>query len=611
VTSREGWQRTHTCGALRSEDAGSKATLNGWVGARRDHGGIYFVDLRDRYGVTQVVLSEEVAGDLKLAPEDVLCVRGEVRKRDEKNVNPSRKTGEIELVAESVEMLSESKLPPFEIIDDLETGVELRLKYRFLDLRRAPLQHNLIHRSRFINAMRRAFEAQDFVEVETPILTKATPEGARDYLVPSRVHPGEFYALPQSPQIFKQLLMVSGLDRYYQVARCFRDEDLRADRQPEFTQLDMEMSFVGEEDIFAVWEKVLVDTFADSMEYEVQTPIPRLEYAEAMERFGVDKPDLRFEMELIALDEWAGTSDFQVFSGAVEAGGRVMGVTVKGGGTLSRKDVSALEEVVKTYGAKGLAFWKPAPDGGAGPLARFVGEGGAEDLMGILGASEGDLCLFVADARERVVQRSLGELRVHLGKQLGLTDPSEFSFLWVTHFPLFEWDDEAGRWFSTHHPFTAPSDWSLGGGDFDLTDPDSPIGEQMSRSYDLVMNGWELGSGSVRIHRADVQQRVFEVLGIGPEEQRQKFGFLLDALGYGAPPHAGFAVGLDRLVALTLGMDNIRDVIAFPKTASATDLMCEAPSTVEAYQLEEVHIDVSPRAKAALEEAEATPEADS
>ncbi len=611
MTAREGWQRTHTCGALCTEDSGSKVTLNGWVGARRDHGGIYFVDLRDRYGVTQVVLSEEVAGDLKLAPEDVLCVHGEVRKRDEKNVNPNRKTGEIELVAESVEMLSESKLPPFEIIDDLETGVELRLKYRFLDLRRAPLQQNLVHRSRFINAMRRAFEAQDFVEVETPILTKATPEGARDYLVPSRVHPGEFYALPQSPQIFKQLLMVSGLDRYYQVARCFRDEDLRADRQPEFTQLDMEMSFVQEEDVFAAWEKVLIDTFADSMDYAVPTPIPRMPYAEAMERFGVDKPDLRFEMELVALDDWAKACDFQVFSGAVEAGGRVMGITVKEGGALSRKDITALEEVVKTYGAKGLAFWKPAADGGAGPLARFVPEGGAGELMEIMGAAEGDLCLFVADPRQRVVQRSLGELRVHLGKKLELTDASEFRFLWVTHFPLFEWDDEAGRWFSTHHPFTAPADWDLGGGGFDLTDPDSPIGDQMSRSYDLVMNGWELGSGSVRIHRADVQQRVFEVLGIGPAEQRQKFGFLLDALSFGAPPHAGFAVGLDRLVALTLGMDNIRDVIAFPKTASATDLMCEAPSTVEQYQLEDVHVDVSARAKAALEEAATPPEASS
>lgn len=608
MTAREAWQRTHTCGALRAEDAGSKATLNGWVGARRDHGGIYFVDLRDRYGVSQVVLSEEVAGDLKLAPEDVLCVTGEVRRRDEKNVNPNRETGEVELVAESVEVLSESKLPPFEIIDDLETGVELRLKHRFLDLRRAPLQQNLVHRSRFINAMRRAFEAQDFVEVETPILTKATPEGARDYLVPSRVHPGEFYALPQSPQIFKQLLMVSGLDRYYQVARCFRDEDLRADRQPEFTQLDMEMSFVAEEDVFAAWEQVLIDTFKDSMDYQVPTPIPRMPYSEAMERFGVDKPDLRFEMELVALDDWAKACDFQVFRGAVEAGGRVMGLTVKGGASLSRKEITALEEVVKTYGAKGLAFWKPAADGGTGPLARFVPEGGAAELMELLGAEEGDLCLFGADPRGRVVQRSLGELRVHLGKKLELTDASEFRFLWVTHFPLFEWDDEAGRWFSTHHPFTAPEDWDLGGGGFDLTDPDSPIGDQMSRSYDLVMNGWELGSGSVRIHRADVQQRVFEVLGIGPDEQRQKFGFLLDALSYGAPPHAGFAVGLDRLVALTLGMDNIRDVIAFPKTASATDLMCEAPSTVEQYQLEDVHIDVSARAKAALEEAKTPPE---
>jgi aspartyl-tRNA synthetase len=605
----EGWQRTHTCGDLRSEHAGESVTLNGWVAARRDHGGIYFVDLRDRYGLTQVVLSEEVVGELKLAPEDVLCVRGEVRLREERNINPNRETGKVEVLATSVEVLSESKLPPFEIIDDLDTGVELRLKYRFLDLRRAPLQKNLIHRSRFINAMRRAFEAQDFAEVETPILTKATPEGARDYLVPSRVRPGEFYALPQSPQIFKQLLMVSGLDRYFQVARCFRDEDLRADRQPEFTQLDMEMSFVEEDDIFQVWEKVLVETFADAMDTEVKTPITRIRYSEAMERFGLDKPDLRFGMELVALDDWARACDFGVFSGAVESGGRVMGITVDGGTSLSRKEITALEEVVKTYGAKGLAFWKPAADGGTGPLARFVGEEKAAGLMELMGAKEGDLCLFVADSRERVVHRSLGELRVHLGKALKLTDAAEFCFLWVTHFPLFDWDDEAGRWFSTHHPFTAPEDWDLGGGGFDLNDPKSPIGDQMSRSYDLVMNGWELGSGSIRIHRSDVQQRVFEVLGIGEEEQRQKFGFLIDALGYGAPPHGGFAVGLDRLVALTLGMDNIRDVIAFPKTASAADLMCDAPSTVEDYQLNDVHIALSPRAIAALDSSEGDSEA--
>ena len=606
----EGWQRTHTCGDLRAEHAGTEVTLNGWVAARRDHGGIYFIDLRDRYGLTQVVLSEEVVGDLKLAPEDVLCVHGEVRLREGRNVNPNRVTGEVEVVVSSVEVLSESKLPPFEIIDDLDTGVELRLKHRFLDLRRAPLQKNLIHRSRFINAMRRAFERQDFAEVETPILTKATPEGARDYLVPSRVHPGEFYALPQSPQIFKQLLMVSGLDRYFQVARCFRDEDLRADRQPEFTQLDMEMSFVEEEDVFAVWEKVLVETFDDAMEMKIETPIPRMRYSEAMERFGVDKPDLRFGMELIALDEWARSCDFGVFSGAVEAGGRVMGLTVEGGGSLSRKQITALEEVVKTYGAKGLAFWKPAADGGAGPLARFVGEDGAAALMELLGAKEGDLCLFVADPSERVVRRSLGELGVHLGKSLELIDASDYQFIWVTHFPLFDWDDEAGRWFSTHHPFTAPEDWELGGGGFDLQDPKSPIGDQMSRSYDLVLNGWELGSGSIRIHRSDVQQRVFEVLGIGEEEQRQKFGFLVDALGYGAPPHGGFAVGLDRLVALTLGMDNIRDVIAFPKTASATDLMCEAPSSVEDYQLDDVHIAIAPKAKAAKESSSEDAEAE-
>ena len=585
------WRRTHTCGELRSEHVGQSVRLNGWVAKRRDHGGIYFVDLRDRYGITQVVLTEAVAGDVKLSPEDVIAVHGTVAARGPENVNDAHETGKIEIVVERVEHLSSSKVPPFELVDDLDTAIETRLRYRFCDLRRRPLQRNLAHRSKFVNAMRRAFEDEGFLEIETPILSRATPEGARDYLVPSRVHPGEFYALPQSPQIFKQILMVSGFDRYYQVARCFRDEDLRADRQPEFTQLDMEMSFVEEEDVFAIWEKVIVRTFEEAMSVDLQIPFPRMRWAEAMERFGIDKPDTRFGMELVAADEWALQSDFQVFKSCVESGGRVMGIVVKGGkDSVSRGQMKSLEKYAKDYGAKGLAWWKPGEDGGgAGPLARWCEGEQGELLKARMGATDDDLLLFCADKRN-TTWRVLGELRLHLAKTLNLIPEGQWNFLWVTHFPMFEFDEAAGRWFSSHHPFTAPEDWSLSGDPAALD----------SRAYDLVLNGWELGSGSIRIHRQDVQQKIFELLGIGAEEQKERFGFFLDALTYGAPPHGGFAIGLDRLVAMTLGLDNIRDVIPFPKTASASDLMCEAPSTVAAEQIEEVHIELSASARAEL-----------
>ncbi len=559
--------------------------LNGWVSARRDHGGVYFVDLRDRYGLTQIVLSETIADGIKLSPEDVLTVRGEVIVRDAGNVNEKRETGEIELRVTAVETLASAKLPPFEIIDGLDTAIETRLRHRFLDLRRPEMQARLMHRSRFVGALRNAFLARDFIEVETPILTKATPEGARDYLVPSRVHPGKFYALPQSPQIFKQILMVSGYDRYFQVARCFRDEDLRADRQPEFTQLDMEMSFVEEEDVFAAWEGVLVDTFREALGVELEAPFPRLRWSEAMERFGSDKPDMRYGCELIDVAEWARASDFKVFTGALEGGGGVRGLCVPGGAQLSRKKIEAFEAVVKEFGAKGMAWWKAAADGGAGPLARFAAGERAGALMQAMGAKDGDLCLFVADEIP-IIYRTLGELRSHLARELGWipeaapTDAAAWRLTWVTHFPMFEWDPETKRYFSSHHPFTAPEDWDLAGEPADMT----------SRAYDLVLNGWELGSGSVRIHREDVQNKVFELLGIGPEERQEKFGFLLDALAYGAPPHAGFALGIDRIVALTAGLDSIRDVVAFPKTASATDLMCSAPSEVPPELLSEIHI---------------------
>ncbi|MCZ6597575.1 MAG: aspartate--tRNA ligase [Planctomycetota bacterium] len=580
------WRRTHTCGELRSDHVGRTVTLNGWVAARRDHGRIYFVDLRDRYGVTQVVLGQGILDAVKLSAEYVISVTGKVVARDPENVNVDRPTGEIELVAENLEILAPSKTPPFEIEGGAEPAVETRLRYRFVDLRRASMQRNILHRGRLISAMRRAFEAQDFVEVETPVLTKATPEGARDYLVPSRVQPGRFFALPQSPQIFKQILMVAGFDRYYQVARCFRDEDLRADRQPDFTQLDMEMSFVEEEDVWTVWERALTDTFRETMDVELEVPFPRLRYHEAMERYGSDKPDTRFGVELIDVAEWAQKTDFRVFRGVLETGGRVMGLAAPGGGGMSRKEVESLEKIATENGAKGLAWWKAAREGGSGPLARFASGELAGELMEKLGAEEGDLCLFVADV-EKVVHRTLGELRLELARRLDLVRVG-WNFLWVTHFPLFEEDGE-GRWVALHHPFTAPEDWDLGG-----DDPDP--GKLVSRAYDLVLNGWELGSGSVRIHRADVQERVFELLGLGREEQQEKFGFLLEALGYGAPPHGGFALGLDRLVALTAGLDNIRDVIAFPKTATATDLMCGAPSTVRPEQLEEVHIQLAGKA---------------
>jgi aspartyl-tRNA synthetase len=582
------WRRTATCGDLRAAHVGSTVTLNGWVAARRDHGGIYFVDLRDRYGITQVVLGPELADAVKLGPEFTISVRGRVVARDPANVNHERPTGAVEVVADRLEILSRSKTPPFPIDGEEDVSLETRLQYRYLDLRRAAMRGNLVHRSRFINAMRRAFERQDFVEVETPILTKATPEGARDYLVPSRVHPGEFYALPQSPQIFKQILMVAGLDRYFQVARCFRDEDLRADRQPEFTQLDMEMSFVEEDDIFRTWEQVLHETFRDAMGVDVAIPFPRMSWLEAMERYGVDKPDVRFGLELREAGEWARTCEFGLFREAVAQGGRVKALVVPARHELSRKDVEdGLTQIAKAAGAGGLAWWKAGREGGVGPLARFAKGPAAEALMQVLGAAEGDLCLFAAGARD-VVWKVLGEIRGHLGKRFGLVPPNTWSFTWVTQFPMFEWDAESKRWFSAHHPFTAPVDWDLGGADVDAHSP--RLGDLYSRAYDLVMNGWELGSGSVRIHKSDLQQRIFTILGIGPEEQQRKFGFLLEALSYGAPPHAGFAIGLDRLTALSMGLDNIRDMIAFPKTASAADLMCDAPSVVDPAQLAEVHV---------------------
>ncbi len=584
------WQRTHHCGALGAADEGQVVTLNGWVHARRNLGGIYFIELRDRYSRLQVVLPEGVVQDLHLSPEDCLSVRGRVGLRGPKDTNPDHPTGEIEIVAESVELLAASKLPPFEIIEDLDTAVELRLRYRYLDLRRPDMQRKLMHRSRFIGAMRKAFLARDFCEVETPILTKATPEGARDYLVPSRVHPSHWYALPQSPQVFKQILMISGMDRYFQVARCFRDEDLRADRQPEFTQLDMEMSFVEEEDVFNAWEGILSETFRDSMDIDLELPFPRMTWDEAMERFGSDKPDMRFGMELVDLEDWVPSCEFGVFQSALAEGGRVMAICVPGGGSgISRGQMKPLEKQARELGAKGLAWWKPGLEGGgAGPVARFMEGAAGAGLLERLGAGDGDLILFCAGPAA-LVWRVLGELRLTTARQLDLIPAGPYGFLWVTSFPMFEEGETPGTWTSSHHPFTAPDDWEM------TADP----GQMKSRAYDLVLNGWELGSGSIRIHRQDVQSKVFDLLGISPEEQQQKFGFLLEALEYGPPPHGGFAVGLDRIVALTLGLDSIRDVVAFPKTLMAADVMCQAPSLVTPDQLAEVHVQSIPSLKGA------------
>lgn len=582
------WQRTHTCGELGKNDEGSDITLNGWVENHRDHGGILFIDLRDRYGVTQVVVDpDDSSAFYELArgvrAETVLAVDGKVAARDAANVNPNRATGAIEVHATNISILSPAETPPFEILDKVEANEELRMRYRYLDLRRAPMARTLEKRARFVTAIRNYLLDNQFLDIETPILTKSTPEGARDYLVPSRVNPGLFYALPQSPQIFKQLLMVAGLDRYYQIARCFRDEDLRADRQPEFTQVDIEMSFVEETQVLDLVEGMMVHGLKEGFGIEVKTPFPRLTYQDAMRRYGSDKPDTRFAMELIDVSALAGKSEFKVFAGAIENGGVVQGLCVKGQAEhYSRKAIDNLTKFVGDYGARGLAWAKITAEGVTGSISKFYRDDAGAELIAAMGAEPGDLLLFVAD-RKSVALRALGELRVKLGTDLGMRDPKDFQLCWVMNFPMFVKDEESGRWDCSHHPFTAPTDW-------DLDDYSKDTEAIESRAYDLCMNGWELGSGSIRIHRRDVQERVFDFLGISAEEQQAKFGFLLDAFRYGAPPHGGIALGVDRIVTLAVGSDSIRDVIAFPKTARATDPMCDAPSAVVAEQLADLHI---------------------
>lgn len=581
-------QRTHYCGQLTEEVIGQTVTLQGWVQKRRDLGGLIFIDLRDREGIVQVVFNPDFSSDAlqiaeKVRNEYVIEVTGNVVEREENQKNSKVKTGSIEVHVEKVNIINEAKTPPFMLEDETDVNDELRLKYRYLDLRRPTLARVFKMRSDITKTVRNFLDEEGFLEVETPILTKSTPEGARDYLVPSRVHPGEFYALPQSPQLFKQMLMVSGFDRYYQIARCFRDEDLRADRQPEFTQIDMEMSFMSIEDIIELNERLMQKVMKNVKGITIEIPFKRMPYDEAMGRFGSDKPDTRFGMELQDVSEIVKDSSFKVFAGAVESGGQVKAINVKGAAdNYSRKDIDALGEFASRYGAKGLAWLKVDAEGLKGPIAKFFEDEAGDGLAKSLDAEAGDLLLFVAD-KKSVVADALGALRLKLGKDLNLIDETQFNFLWVTEWPLFEYDEEEGRYYAAHHPFTMPADV-----DGLETDP----GNVKAQAYDLVLNGFELGGGSLRIYQRDVQEKMFKALGFTTEESREQFGFLLDAFEYGTPPHGGIAFGLDRIVMLLSGSTNLRDTIAFPKTASASDLLTEAPSIVDSTQLTELGISI-------------------
>ncbi|WP_050804705.1 aspartate--tRNA ligase [Sporosarcina newyorkensis] len=581
-------QRTHYCGNLTEQQIGQEVTLQGWVQKRRDLGGLIFIDVRDRAGIVQTVFNPDISKEaLEIAEtlrnEYVVEIKGHVIERAEKTKNPNLKTGAIEVQVSDVKVVNEAKNPPFTIEDNTDVGEETRLKYRYLDLRRPELARIFKMRSDITKTVRNFLDDEGFLEVETPILTKSTPEGARDYLVPSRVHEGEFYALPQSPQLFKQLLMVSGFDRYYQIARCFRDEDLRADRQPEFTQIDMEMSFMSIEDILEMNERLMKKVMKDVKGVDVETPFKRLPYDEAMSRYGSDKPDTRFGMELTDVSEIVKDSSFKVFAGAVESGGQVKLINVKGAAEkYSRKDIDALGEYAKVYGAKGLAWLKVTEDGFNGPIAKFF-DGEIGEALKAAGEGEvGDLFLFGAD-KKSVVADSLGALRLKLGKDLDLIDQSLYNFLWVTDWPLFEYDEEDGRYYAAHHPFTMPADVEQL-----KTHPESV----KAQAYDLVLNGYELGGGSLRIYQREVQEEMFKALGFTEESAREQFGFLMDAFEYGTPPHGGIAFGLDRIVMLLAGSTNLRDTIAFPKTASASDLLTEAPSSVDDAQLKELGIKV-------------------
>ncbi|MGO9621781.1 MAG: aspartate--tRNA ligase [Desulfobaccales bacterium] len=582
----EGLNRTHSCGELRLEDAGREVVLMGWVQRRRDHGGLIFVDLRDRGGLTQVVFNPELNPDTHnkagvLRDEFVLAVRGVVNPRPPEMVNPNLPTGEIEVMVSELRLLNTSKTPPFELEDyRLDISEALRLKYRYLDLRRPSVMKNILFRHQAAQVVRQFLNGQGFIEVETPILTKSTPEGARDYLVPSRVQPGQFYALPQSPQLFKQLLMMGGLDRYYQLCRCFRDEDLRADRQPEFTQIDLEMAFITEADVFRVVEGLMAALFRELLGVEAPLPFPRLTYRECLDRFGLDRPDLRFGLELQDLTDLMRDTQFRQFREVVEQGGVVKALNGPGLARLSRKELDELIDLAGVYGARGLAWVKIQKDGWQSPLAKYFPESVKDAVNRRLAAREGDLILLVADA-PLAACTALGQVRLHLGQKEGLIREEVHRLVWVTDFPLMEYDAGLGRWASMHHPFTAPVDADV---PLLATDP----GQVRARAYDLVLNGVEIGGGSIRISRRDIQQQVFQALGISPVEAEEKFGFLLEALEYGAPPHGGVAFGFDRLVAIFCGAKSIREVIAFPKTQKAACLVTKAPSPVDPEQLLEL-----------------------
>ncbi|MCD7964663.1 MAG: aspartate--tRNA ligase [Clostridiaceae bacterium] len=586
-----GLKRSHRCTEVTSSNVGETVTVMGWVQKSRNKGGIIFVDLRDRSGILQIIFEESDCGAEsfakaeKLRSEFVIAVTGHVEKRAG-GVNENLATGDIEVRAESLRILSESETPPFPIEENSKTKEELRLKYRYLDLRRPDIQRNIMVRSQAAIITRAFLAEEGFFEIETPTLIKSTPEGARDYLVPSRVHPGSFYALPQSPQLFKQLLMCSGYDRYFQLARCYRDEDLRADRQPEFTQIDMELSFVDVEDVLDVNERLLKRLFKEICNFDLELPIPRMTWREAMDRFGSDKPDLRFCMELKNVSDVVRGCEFAVFKNALEAGGSVRGINADGQGAMPRKKIDALVEYAKGFGAKGLAYIAIAEDGTyKSSFAKFMTEDELHALVEAMAGKPGDLLLFAAD-KDKVVFDVLGNLRLELARQQDLLKKDDFKFLWVTEFPLLEYSEEQGRFVAMHHPFTMPmdEDWHL---------IDSDPGAVRAKAYDIVLNGTEMGGGSVRIHQGDIQSKMFEVLGFTPEQAQEQFGFLLDAFKYGVPPHAGLAYGLDRMIMLMVGADSIRDVIAFPKVKDASDMMTEAPAPVDEKQLEELGIEVS------------------
>ena len=585
-----GMHRSCGCGRVTEKDCGKELTLAGWVNTRRDHGGLIFIDLRDRSGIVQVVMSPQYGEDAFHKAEDVrseyvLAIRGIVRERSPETVNPKMQTGKIEVVVSEMRVLNKAKTPPFYVEDGIDVDETVRLKHRYIDLRRPEMQRNLIMRHKIVHEMRQFLDAHDFLEVETPILTKSTPEGARDYLVPSRVNPGKFYALPQSPQLFKQLLMVSGLERYFQIARCFRDEDLRAARQPEFTQLDIELSFEDQDFILDLMEHMMQRIFKNVLNVDIQIPFKRITWDDAVNLYGSDKPDLRFDMHFYDISDLLRDTGFKVFRNVLDNGGIVKAITVKGDAAIPRRELDGLVDYVGNYGAKGLAWIGLNKDGSLKcQITKFLGEDKIREIGKFCEAENGDLILIIAD-KPKVVAQALGELRLEMARRMNLIDENEFCFRWVTDFPMFEYSEEDKRWVAEHHPFTAPRDEDV---QYLLTDPSKVY----AKAYDMVLNGVEAGGGSLRIYQEELQEKVFKAIGITHEEAQEKFGFLLDAFRYGAPPHAGIALGLDRLVMLMLRLGSIRDVIAFPKTQSAIDQMTQAPSEVVDMQLKELHIRV-------------------